>query len=131
MRLTDGATCTEGAAVAKAGKAIMDGEIGDCDLIEVDSGSMTFVSGKLVVNEVEGVLRSQPPAHAQVDRCVSSLSNLVASRSQREGGAMMGASDDKYRVRAEMYAFRCRLLCISLTACAEPTALNAAGLGGS
>ena len=66
MRLTDGATCTEGAAVAKAGKGIMDGEIGNCDLIEVDSGSVTFVTGKLVVNEVEGVLRSQPPAHAQV-----------------------------------------------------------------
>ena len=66
MRLTDGATCTEGAAVAKAGCAIMNSEIGDCDLIEVDSGSVTFVSGKLVVNEVEGVLRSQPPAHAEV-----------------------------------------------------------------
>ncbi len=66
MRLTDGATCTEGAAVAKAGKAIMDGDIGDCDLIEVDSGSVTFVTGKLVVNEVETVLRSQPPAHPQV-----------------------------------------------------------------
>ena len=66
VRLTDGATCAAGAVVGPAGKAITDGEIGDCDLIELDGGSVSSVAGKLMVNAVDGILRKQPPAHAEV-----------------------------------------------------------------
>ena len=66
IRLTDGATCAVGAAIGPAGKAITDCEVGDCDLIELDSGSVSSVAGKLMVNGVDGVLRKQPPAHAEV-----------------------------------------------------------------
>ena len=66
IRLTDGATCAVGAAIGPAGKAITDGEVGDCDLIELDSGSVSSVAGKLMVNGVDGILRKQPPSHAQV-----------------------------------------------------------------
>lgn len=66
IRLTDGATCAAGAAIGPAGKAITDGEVGDRDLIELDSGSVSSVAGKLMVNGVDGVLRKQPPAHAEV-----------------------------------------------------------------
>ncbi len=66
IRLTDGATCAVGAAIGPAGKAITDGEVGDRDLIELDSGSVSSVAGKLMVNGVDGVLRKQQPAHAEV-----------------------------------------------------------------
>lgn len=66
VRLTDGATCAAGAATGPAGKVIADGEIGDCDFIELDGGSVSSTAGKLIVNEVDGVLKRQPPAHAEV-----------------------------------------------------------------